>query len=203
MTKLNTIKKLVWKPEIQNIPKYLAFVGILYSAVSPILPTSAGAAIISERPALFALADTQPFLFSQSGQSLPQPSNLMLVNGSALAAQNSFAPDQKTVKQEKNEKITVDRKYNVIVTAYSSTPDQTDSSPFITASGSYVEDGIVACNFLKFGTKIRFPEVYGDKIFVVEDRMAKYNSHKVDIWMAGRQQALEFGVKHLTLEILD
>jgi len=60
----------------------------------------------------------------------------------------------------------------VVVTAYSSTYDQTDSTPFITASGSYVSDGTVACNFLRFGDRVRFPEVYGDKIFIVEDRMA-------------------------------
>ena len=34
--------------------------------------------------------------------------------------------------------------YWVVITGYSSTPDQTDSTPFITASGTYVEDGIVA-----------------------------------------------------------
>ena len=83
----------------------------------------------------------------------------------------------------------------MIITAYSSTPDQTDDSPFITASGKYVCDGIVAANFLKFGTKIKFPSLFGDKIFIVEDRMALKNSHKVDIWMPSREQALNFGVK--------
>ncbi len=90
-----------------------------------------------------------------------------------------------------------------VVTAYSSTFDQTDSSPFITASGSYVHDGIVACNFLPFGTKVRFPEYSGDKIYIVEDRMAKKNSHKIDIWMPSRAKALDFGVKILKVEILE
>ncbi|OGZ34011.1 MAG: hypothetical protein A2Y98_00885 [Candidatus Portnoybacteria bacterium RBG_19FT_COMBO_36_7] len=91
----------------------------------------------------------------------------------------------------------------MIATAYSSTPDQTDSSPFITANGSFVKDGVVAANFLKFGTMVRFPQVYGDKIFVVEDRMAPKNSHKIDVWMESRSQALQFGVKYLTVEILE
>ena len=59
----------------------------------------------------------------------------------------------------------------VVVTFYSSTIDQTDSTPFITANGTYVRDGIVASNFLVFGTVVKFPELFGDKRFVVMDRM--------------------------------
>src|SRR3989344_4085984 len=58
----------------------------------------------------------------------------------------------------------------VIATAYSSTIEQTDESPFVTASGSTVRNGIVANNGLKFGTKIRIPLLYGNRIFIVEDR---------------------------------
>ncbi len=90
----------------------------------------------------------------------------------------------------------------VVVTAYSSTHDQTDSTPFITASGSYVEDGTVACNFLRFGDRVRFPDIYGDKIFVVQDRMALKNNHKIDIWFSSREQAKQFGVKVLKVEVL-
>lgn len=90
----------------------------------------------------------------------------------------------------------------VIVTAYSSTPDQTDSSPFITANGTYVRDGIIATNFLPFGTKVKFPEYSGDKIYIVADRMAKKNSHKIDIWMESRGAALQFGVKKLAYEVV-
>ncbi|NQV00811.1 MAG: 3D domain-containing protein [Parcubacteria group bacterium] len=90
----------------------------------------------------------------------------------------------------------------VITTAYSSTSDQTDSTPFITASGTNVRDGIVACNFLKFGTRVRFPELYGDKIFIVEDRMAAKNNHKIDIWFSTRWEAKQFGVKQIKVEVL-
>lgn len=92
--------------------------------------------------------------------------------------------------------------YWVPVTAYSSTPDQTDSTPFITASGTDVREGVVACNFLRFGTKVRFPQLYGEKIFVVEDRMAVKNSHKMDIWFVSRDQAKQFGIKIAKVEIL-
>lgn len=91
----------------------------------------------------------------------------------------------------------------VTITAYSSTLEQTDSTPFITASGYLVEDGIVACNFLAFNTKIKLPELYGDKVFTVKDRMAKKNGDKIDIWFPNTKQAKQFGVKKTIVEIVE
>jgi len=91
----------------------------------------------------------------------------------------------------------------VTITAYSSTPEQTDSTPFITASGALVRDGIVACNFLAFNTKIKIPELYGEKIFIVKDRMAKKHSNKIDIWFPTTEQAKEFGVRKTIIEIVE
>lgn len=88
----------------------------------------------------------------------------------------------------------------VTITAYSSTPDQTDSSPFITASNQHVRDGIIASNFLPFHTRVKFPDLFGDKEFIVEDRMK--SNVKVDIWMPDRQSALKFGVKYSKMVIL-
>ena len=91
----------------------------------------------------------------------------------------------------------------VIVTGYSSTVEQTDSTPFITASGSTVKEGIVANNLLPFGTEIRIPELYGDKVFVVEDRMHKRKGYyHVDIWFPEYAQAKEFGAKTIYIEVL-
>lgn len=90
----------------------------------------------------------------------------------------------------------------VPVSAYSSTPDQTDDSPFIMASGKHVYDGAVAANFLPLGTKVRFPDLYGDKVFTVEDRMNKRYHYKMDIWMETRLEALKFGVKNLRYEVV-
>lgn len=90
----------------------------------------------------------------------------------------------------------------VPVTAYSSTPDQTDDTPFITASGSHVRWGVVAANFLPIGTHVRIPDHYGDQIFIVEDRMnARYNV-RLDIWMATREEAKKWGVRQVNLEVL-
>lgn len=96
--------------------------------------------------------------------------------------------------------IIVKEKRLVTVTAYSSTVDQTDSTPFITANGTHVHDGTIAANFLKFGTKVRFPSIYADKIFIVEDRMK--SNVKMDIWFPSRQEAKNFGVKRVYVEVL-
>lgn len=95
------------------------------------------------------------------------------------------------------------RKVMVIVTAYSSTVFETDDTPEITASGTQTRDGIVANNLLPFGTKIRMPELYGDKVFVVEDRMNKRKgSYHFDVWFPSHQEAKQFGAKNTYLEIL-
>jgi 3D (Asp-Asp-Asp) domain-containing protein len=92
----------------------------------------------------------------------------------------------------------------VVITAYSSTEDQTDDSPFVTASNKQVRDGIVANNMLPFGTKIRIPALYGDKIFVVEDRMnRRMGNHRFDIWFPSKTLAMNFGVKTAEIEILE
>jgi 3D (Asp-Asp-Asp) domain-containing protein len=97
----------------------------------------------------------------------------------------------------------VARTIKVVITAYSSTPDQTDDTPFITASGKHVADGIIANNMLPFGTKITIPALYGNKVFTVQDRMASYKSnYHIDIWMPDRPQAIKFGVKTAEIEIL-
>lgn len=95
------------------------------------------------------------------------------------------------------------RELIVSATAYSSTPDQTDDSPFITARNTHVREGIVAANFLPFGTKIKIPDIYGDRIFIVEDRMNRRYWHKIDIWFPDRQSALEFGLKTVKIQVLE
>ena len=89
----------------------------------------------------------------------------------------------------------------VTVTAYSSTKDQTDGDPYKTAVGTLVRDGIVAANFLPIGTVVRFPDKFGEKIFVVEDRMNEKFGLQVDIWMPNYEEAKKFGIQYLKMEI--
>lgn len=98
----------------------------------------------------------------------------------------------------------------VVATAYSSTVDQTDSTPCITANGhnlckQYEEQDFgntIAANFLPTGTQVRLKDVSSDKIYVVRDRMnARYGWGRVDVWLPTREEAVEFGVKRIEMEI--
>ncbi len=97
----------------------------------------------------------------------------------------------------------------VVATAYSSDVGQTDNTPCIPASGydlckHYEEYGFgnsIAANFLPLGTQVRLPDAFGDKVFIVRDRMnERYGSGRIDVWMPTREEAKEFGVKYFKLE---
>ncbi len=106
-------------------------------------------------------------------------------------------------------------KYSAYVpcTAYNSDPRQTDSTPCITADGYDLcetnEENVIAANFLRFGTKVRFPDYFGDRIFIVHDRMNARYTYKVDFWMTGdtlaeaKQKARDFGYRRLKMEVLE
>lgn len=139
---------------------------------------------LKESPILAVLADTDTILPA--------------IDKNTETSSIETAPEEEKVP----ETLKVVKKQWTTVTAYSSTVDQCDSSPFYTASGTHVHNGTIASNFLKFGTKVRFPSVYGDRIFIVEDRMNSRFNSRVDIWFPTRQEAKSFGAKRLEIEIL-
>ena len=140
------------------------------------------------------------WLYSENNKAEAESYKIKEINlDYAIIEGNSFLPVS-PLPQIQTEVI---GQIKVLTTAYSSTVWETDDTPFLTASGSYVKDGIVANNLLPFGTKIRIPEVYGDKIFVVEDRMHWSKSpYYVDIWFPSNQEAKNYGVKTTYIEIL-
>lgn len=98
-------------------------------------------------------------------------------------------------------------KFAVTVTAYSSTMDQTDSTPFLTASNRRVRPGIVALSRdllreytpgapFTFGDKV---EIRGVGVFTVEDTMNPRYEKRVDIWFASRTAARKWGRQELCL----
>ena len=134
------------------------------------------------------------FLFHNNQKIIEyHPAALLLSQGSFLVPlSNPANPPLKVVKT-----------INTIITAYSSTPEQTDDSPFTTASNKDVRNGIVANNYFPFGTQIRIPELYGDKVFIVEDRMSwKKGNYHFDVWFPDYKQALIFGAERTYVEIL-
>lgn len=100
---------------------------------------------------------------------------------------------------------TARRTFRIPITAYTSDVAQTDETPCITASGLNLckrnTEDIVAANFLPIGTRVRIPDLYGDRVFYVQDRMnARYDQH-LDIWMKDYGDAKQFGLKMAKIEV--
>lgn len=143
---------------------------------------------------IVSVISIEPLITNSSGGSIAE-------NFSQEPTAEFLAQNYPVLKDTQNEAKKTEI-VKTLITAYSSTVDQTDDTPFITASGSYVRPGIVAANFLPFGATIRIPGIFGNQIFVVEDRLHKKNNDRIDIWMPTEKEALEFGVKISEIEIL-
>ncbi len=149
-------------------------------------------------PILIAIISSNAILTPNLGTRADFEDNLNGFNNS-----DALVAEYKTdIPQNNKIKISESKTSNVWITAYSSSPDETDSTPFITASGNHVRNGVAAANFLPFGTKFRIPELFGNKIFVIEDRMHSRFSNRVDIWFETKEEAKNFGKQFSKIEIL-
>ena len=105
-----------------------------------------------------------------------------------------------------NNKAVMASGYHVI-TAYNSEASQCDGSPCTTANGFNVcEHGVedtVAANFLRFGTKVKIPDHFGDRVFVVRDRMNPRFPDRMDIWMIHKTDAIAWGAKTARVEVIE
>lgn len=112
-----------------------------------------------------------------------------------------------------NEQLYV--KIRLKITAYSSEISQTDSDPYTGAWNNPVRKGMVAVSrdLESFGLTNGVPiiiEGCEHLNTVILDKMGAYKTIKgkkiiikktLDIWMESRQEALDWGVKHLTVQI--
>lgn len=124
-----------------------------------------------------------------------------------IAFGHAFSPSKSEIINEKNTFLrptSTPRVMFLTVTGYSSSYDETDDDPWITAYNTLARDGIIASNILPFGTKVKIPSLFGDKIFVVEDKMnPRYGEH-IDVWFSTKKEALKFGIYfNVLVEILD
>jgi len=88
------------------------------------------------------------------------------------------------------------------VTAYTASPDETDDTPTITASGTTISAQTAACPaHYKFGTVLQVE----DTQYVCEDRMAKKYRHGeyFDIHLQTKSQAFDWGRKTITIAIYE
>jgi len=103
------------------------------------------------------------------------------------------------------------RSVTVHSTAYNSTPGQTDSTPFITATGTRVRLGVVALSRdllgrFPYGTRITIEDLSGTyssflrgRVFVVEDTMHPRIGNTVDVWMGSRSEAMAWGSRNIRI----
>ena len=88
-----------------------------------------------------------------------------------------------------------------IITAYTSSEDETDDRPWETASGERAERGTIACpSRLDFGTRVRIQGIE----YVCNDRMnIRYrDKDHFDIWVASKNEAFAWGKREIEVEIL-
>ncbi len=118
---------------------------------------------------------------------------------------------KENLKKKEGKKLSV-KKEHVIITAYTPSVWETDSTPFITASGKRISKSYVAVSrdlLTKFpyGTKVKIiipdknlpgcgsKEVIGKNLIVrqVEDTMNKRYRKRADIVFFSRKEAIKFG----------
>lgn len=114
--------------------------------------------------------------------------------------------------------------YRVKSTAYNSLVDQTDETPHITAIGSKTRFGIIAVSRdllskdIPYGSLVRLKDLgsyhngrgYGkyqtildrQGLFIVEDTMNPRKTKQIDVWFPHLADALNWGVRHVELEIV-
>ena len=84
------------------------------------------------------------------------------------------------------------------ITAYTSSPDETDDTPTLNASGTMPSYGSLACpRRYELGTAF----VIEGKRYVCDDRMNIRYTNRFDIWMPSKAHAIEFGIQTLPVEI--
>jgi 3D (Asp-Asp-Asp) domain-containing protein len=87
------------------------------------------------------------------------------------------------------------------ITAYTSSPDETDADPFIAASGKRVHNRMAACPArYPFGTIV----VINGREYRCEDRMnSRYrNQQRFDIWMETKDEARQWGIRTLEVKVI-
>lgn len=103
--------------------------------------------------------------------------------------------------------------HDVIITAYTSRPEETDDTPFLTATMTQTRPGVVAVSrdllqgALPYTTRVLVFPAGGDgcdawnsgadkllpTVFVVEDTMHRRKTNQVDVWMPSLDAALTWG----------
>ena len=81
------------------------------------------------------------------------------------------------------------------VTAYTSCPNETDDTPFLTATMDSVRVGVVAGDpsIFPFGTKFIIPGYNKGRACVMLDSGSKIKGYSLDVWMRSKEEARKWG----------
>jgi 3D (Asp-Asp-Asp) domain-containing protein len=119
----------------------------------------------------------------------------------------AYFPEISSASSKRISKLNSGRKYSfpsgsftINASAYTAAADECGKSDGITASGSKVHRGTLACppNF-PFGTKV---DIDGMGIFVCEDRGGAIKGNHVDIYMPTKNEAFAFGRRNLIASVV-
>ena len=130
------------------------------------------------------------------------PAQLSLINHPANQTQvkTTGSPLNTSLFQTQNQSPPYYTTY-ITATAYTSREIETDADPFIAAWGDHVFWGMVASNSFPRGTKIQIPDYFGDKMFVVLDRMNPRYYYHIDIWMNELPDAKTWGTRYVKIKV--
>lgn len=112
----------------------------------------------------------------------------------------------KLIASNRKKILSMQRTRSLTVTAYSPRPEESDSSPHLTASNKRVRQGIVAVSRdlfdlgWVFGKKVYIKD-FG--IFTIDDLMAGDKRNHVDIFMDDTAAAQSFGRRVLNVSLVD
>ncbi|HWG84649.1 MAG TPA: hypothetical protein VNT60_04115 [Deinococcales bacterium] len=102
----------------------------------------------------------------------------------------------------------------LMATGYNSLRGQTDSTPFITATGARTRFGVVALSRdmlrrIPYGSQVviedlsgRYTSMLRGMTFVVEDTMHPRKTGQVDIWFPAYRQAISWGKRRVRLTVV-
>ncbi|AFZ68758.1 3D domain-containing protein [Deinococcus peraridilitoris] len=186
---------------------WLALTGSAFA--TPALPASA----LVEQAVKEALSEPDVTVTKAQPSAVPQQvvAKTAAPKPAAAKADATRLREQGVAKAQTSAAKRTPRVAVVRATAYNSEVGQTDSTPFITATGTRTRFGVIALSrdlLAKFpyGTRVRLEDMSGrynsllaGRVFIVEDTMAARKRNSLDIWMSSRSQALQWGARNIRI----
>jgi len=144
-------------------------------------------------------APKRPFYESFTFWSLVYCASLLIIVGVLLFVVSIiFSKAEAHERKPLPPQTVIARSYKATVTAYT----VGDGSGWYTADGTRVSFGVLACPYsLKFGTRIKIRDLYGDKVFKCHDRSATREG-LFDVWVSTFKEAYSVGRRTLNVEVL-